>query len=70
MKVFDTDIEFARKLARITKGYAFAFQGLSEQDRKVILAISSSKTKVTDICQDLQKLRVSTRNSKFRILDC
>lgn len=99
-KVFDTDIEFAKKLARITKGYAFAFQalgllyydfrnslsleeiilkfddllddfvyrkiwqGLSEQDRKVILAISDSKTKVTDICQKLNM--TSSTFSKYR----
>ncbi|MBO4857635.1 MAG: AAA family ATPase [Treponema sp.] len=99
-KVFDIDIELARKLAKITKGYAFAFQalgllyfdyrtslsleeilikfddllddfvyrkiweGLSEQDRNVILAITDSKTKVSEICQKVNM--TSSTFSKYR----
>ena len=99
-KVFDIDIELARKLAKITKGFAFAFQalgllyydyrtslsldeilikfddllddfvyrkiweGLSEQDRNVILAITDSKTKVNEICQKVNM--TSSTFSKYR----
>ena len=99
-KVFEIDIELARKLAKITKGYAFAFQalgllyydyrsslsleeilikfddllddfvyrkiweGLSEQDRKVILAITGSKAKVNEICQKMNM--TSSTFSKYR----
>ena len=44
--------------------YRKIWQGLSEQDRKVILAISDSKTKVTDfakICRSCEFLRGRVR---------
>ena len=99
-KVFGTDIDFSKKLARITKGYAFAFQalgllyfdyrnslsleeivlkfddllddfvykkiwqGLSDQDKKVILAISDSQAKVSEVCQKLNM--TSSTFSKYR----
>ena len=44
--------------------YRKIWQGLSEQDRKVILAISDSKTKVTDIYQKLNM--TSSTFSKYR----
>ena len=88
-KVFETDLDMSKKLAKTTKGYAFAFQalgllyfdykdslslekillkfddllddfvyrkiwqGLSEQDKNVILAITDSKTQVSEVCKKL-----------------
>lgn len=98
--VFETDIDTAKKLAKITKGYAFAFQalgllyfdykdslpldkiilkfddllddfvykkiwqGLSEQDKNVILAITDSKTQVSEICKKLNM--TNSTFSKYR----
>lgn len=99
-KVFDIDLEEAKNLAKITKGYAFAFQalgllyfdyrstlslndiifkfedllddfvykkiwqGLSEQDKKVLIAIADTKKKVSDICKKLNMK--SATFSKYR----
>ena len=99
-KIFATDLETAKMLAKITKGYAFAFQALgllyfdyrdtlpleeillkldamlddfvyrkiwetlSEQDRKVLGAITEPRAKVSDICQKIGM--PSTSFSKYR----
>lgn len=98
--IFKTDDETSKKLARITKGYAFAFQalgllyfdyknslplekillkfddllddfvyrkiwsGLSEQDKRVILAITDSKIQVAEVCKKLNM--TSSTFSKYR----
>lgn len=98
--IFSVDTETAKTLAKITKGYAFAFQafgllyfdykdtlpleeiilkfddmlddfvykkiwsGLSEQDRRVVLAISDEKSKVSDVCKKLNM--TSSTFSKYR----
>ena len=98
--IFKTDDETSKKLARITKGCAFAFQalgllyfdykdslslekillkfddllddfvyrkiwsGLSEQDKRVILAITDSKIQVAEICKKLNM--TSSTFSKYR----
>ena len=102
-KVFECDIELANKLAKTTKGYAFAFQalgflyfdyndtlsfsdiifkfddllddfvyrkiwqGLSDQDRNVVLAITDSKTKVADICSKLNMTNATFSKYKERL---
>ena len=99
-KVFETDLDMSKKLAKTTKGYAFAFQalgllyfdykdslslekillkfddllddfvyrkiwqGLSEQDKNVILAITDSKTQVSEVCKKLNM--TSSTFSKYR----
>lgn len=99
-KVFETDLDMSKKLAKTTKGYAFAFQalgllyfdykdslslekillkfddllddfvyrkiwqGLSEQDKNVILAITDSKTQVGEVCKKLNM--TSSTFSKYR----
>ncbi len=103
--VFETDIDMAKKLAKITKGYAFAFQalgllyfdykdslplekiilkfddllddfvyrkiweGLSEQDKNVILAITDSKTAVNEICKKLNMTSSTFSKYRQRLLD-
>ena len=103
--VFETDIDTAKKLARITKGYAFAFQalgllyydyrnslpfekivlkfddllddfvyrkiwqGLSEQDKNVILAITDSKTQVGEVCKKLNMTSSTFSKYRQRLLD-
>ncbi len=98
--VFKTNIEMSKKLAKTTKGYAFAFQalgllyydykdslslekiiskfddllddfvyrkiwqGLSENDQKVILAITDSKSQVSAVCKKLGM--TSSTFSKYR----
>ena len=93
----------ANKLAKTTKGYAFAFQalgflyfdytdtlsfsdiifkfddllddfvyrkiwqGLSEQDRNVVLAITDSKTKVSEICTKLNMSNATFSKYKERL---
>jgi predicted AAA+ superfamily ATPase len=99
-KVFETDLDMSKKLAKTTKGYAFAFQALgllyfdykdslslekillkfddllddfvyrkiwqelSEQDKNVILAITDSKTQVSEVCKKLNM--TSSTFSKYR----
>lgn len=103
--VFKTDIDMAKKLAKLTKGYAFAFQalgllyfdykdslslekiilkfddllddfvyrkiweGLSEQDKNVILAITDSKTAVNEICKKLNMTSSTFSKYRQRLLD-
>lgn len=98
--IFNIDIELAKKLAKITKGYAFAFQalgllyydyrdslpldkillkfddllddfvyrkiweGLSEQDKNVLLAITDSKIQVSEVCKKINM--TSSTFSKYR----
>jgi hypothetical protein len=93
----------ANRLAKTTKGYAFAFQalgflyfdykdslsfsdiifkfddllddfvyrkiwqGLSEQDRNVVLAIADSKTKVAEICSKLNMTNATFSKYKERL---
>lgn len=102
-KLFECNSEIANKLAKTTKGYAFAFQalgflyfdykdtlsfsdiifkfddllddfvyrkiwqGLSEQDRNVVLAITDSKTKVADICSKLNMTNATFSKYKERL---
>ncbi len=103
--VFNTDIDMAKKLAKLTKGYAFAFQalgflyydyndslplekivskfddllddfvykkiweGLSEQDKNVILAITDSKTQVSEICKKLNMTNATFSKYRERLLN-
>ena len=103
--VFNTDIDMAKKLAKLTKGYAFAFQalgflyydyndslplekiiskfddllddfvykkiweGLSEQDKNVILAITDSKTQVGEICKKLNMTSATFSKYRERLLN-
>ena len=103
--VFKTDIDLAKKLAKLTKGYAFAFQalgllyfdykdslslekiilkfddllddfvykkiwqGLSEQDKNVILAITDSKMAVSEICTKLNMTSSTFSKYRQRLLD-
>lgn len=103
--VFKTDIDMAKKLAKLTKGYAFAFQalgllyfdykdslslekiilkfddllddfvykkiwqGLSEQDKNVILAITDSKMAVSEICKKLNMTSSTFSKYRQRLLD-
>lgn len=103
--VFKTDIDMAKKLAKLTKGYAFAFQalgllyfdykdsltlekiilkfddllddfvykkiwqGLSEQDKNVILAITDSKMAVREICKKLNMTSSTFSKYRQRLLD-
>lgn len=103
--VFKTDIDMAKKLAVLTKGYAFAFQalgllyfdykdslslekillkfddllddfvyrkiwqGLSEQDKNVIIAITDSKTPVNEICKKLNMTSSTFSKYRQRLLD-
>lgn len=103
--VFKTDIDMAKKLAKLTKGYAFAFQalgllyfdykdslslekiilkfddllddfvyrkiwqGLSEQDKNVIIAITDSKTSVSEICKKLNMTSQTFSKYRQRLLD-
>jgi len=102
-RVFKCDSEMANRLAKTTKGYAFAFQalgflyfdykdslsfsdiifkfddllddfvyrkiwqGLSEQDRNVVLAIADSKTKVAEICSKLNMTNATFSKYKERL---
>ena len=102
-RVFECDTEMANKLAKTTKGYAFAFQalgflyfdykdtlsfsdiifkfddllddfvyrkiwqGLSEQDKNVVLAITDSKTKVSEICTKLNMSNATFSKYKERL---
>jgi hypothetical protein len=95
----------AKKLAKLTKGYAFAFQalgflyydyndslplekivskfddllddfvykkiweGLSEQDKNVILAITDSKTQVSEICKKLNMTNATFSKYRERLLN-
>ena len=103
--VFKTDIDMAKKLAKLTKGYAFAFQalgllyfdykdslslekiilkfddllddfvyrkiwqGLSKQDKNVIIAITDSKTSVSEICKKLNMTSQTFSKYRQRLLD-
>lgn len=67
--VFKTDIDMAKKLAKLTKGYAFAFQGLSEQDKNVIIAITDSKTSVSEICKKLNMTSQTFSKYRQRLLE-
>ena len=103
--VFSVDVEMAKKLARLTKGYAFAFQalgllyfnyryelsfeqiiqkfeellddfvyrkiwqGLSEKDKSIILAMTSEKTKVSDICQKAKMTNATFSKYRERLIN-
>lgn len=103
--VFKSDDETAKKLAKITKGYAFAFQalgllyfdykdslpldkillkfddllddfvyrkiwmGLSEQDKRVLLAITDSKIQVGEICSKLNMTNSTFSKYRERLLN-
>lgn len=67
--VFKTDIDMAKKLAKLTKGYAFAFQALSERDKNVIIAITDSKTSVSEICKKLNMTSQTFSKYRQRLLD-
>lgn len=67
--VFKTDIDMAKKLAKLTKGYAFAFQALSEQDKNVIIAITDSKTSVSEICKKLNMTSQTFSKYRQRLLE-
>lgn len=103
--VFNTDDETSKKLAQITKGYAFAFQalgllyfdykdslpldkillkfddllddfvyrkiweGLSNQDKNVLLAITDSKIQVGDVCKKLNMTSATFSKYRERLLN-
>lgn len=67
--VFKTDIDMAKKLAKLTKGYAFAFQALSERDKNVIIAITDSKTSVSEICKKLNMTSQTFSKYRQRLLE-
>ena len=102
--VFEIDLEQAKILARLTKGYAFAFQALgllyfdyrdslplekillkfddmlddfvyrkiwetlSEQDRKIVAAMTDEKMKVGDICKKINMPITSFSKYRERLL--
>ena len=104
-RIFKTDMDTAIHLAKITKGYAFAFQalgllyydykdslsleeillkfddllddfvyrkiwqGLSVLDKKVVLAISDSNSKVSDICAKLNMNNSSFSKYRERLIN-
>ena len=103
--IFKTDDETSKKLAKITKGYAFAFQalgllyydykdtlslekillkfdelmddfvykkiweGLSNQDKKVLLAITDSKIQVGEVCKKLNMTSATFSKYRERLLN-